>query len=169
MVVGIVPTGDAVEQVGVVVVAAAGVLIFVGELGGEVVYLALHLHFVAEGEAAVGPVVGVAVVVEWLQAIVVGIVYLLLLPAVLRIVAVAYLLGDGETMDSVELEKVDIKELRKQSDYIYALSIQLDSIDDQQEINRLLRKAVTDLGLPSVFGDNTIDECMHNPNWILKF
>lgn len=77
--------------------------------------------------------------------------------------------GDLFKQYCAELEKVDVKELRMQSDYIYALSIQLDSIDDQQEINRLLRNAVTDLGLPSVFGDNTIDECMHNPNWILKF
>ena len=68
-----------------------------------------------------------------------------------------------------ELEKVDIRKLRIQSDYVYALSIQLDSIDDQQEVNRLLRQAVTDLELPSVLGGNTIDECMQDPNWILKF
>ena len=68
-----------------------------------------------------------------------------------------------------ELEKVDIKKLKIQSDYFFALSIQLDSTDDQQEINRLLRQAVTDLELPSVFGGNTIDECMRDPNWILKF
>ena len=69
----------------------------------------------------------------------------------------------------IEVEKVDIKKLKIESDYVFALSIQLDSTDNQQEINRLLRQAVTDLELPSVFGGNTIDECMRDPNWILKF
>ena len=49
------------------------------------------------------------------------------------------------------------------------LSIQLDLVDDQQEINKLLRQAVIDLELSSVFGGHTIDECMQDLNWILKF
>ena len=77
--------------------------------------------------------------------------------------------GDLFRQYCAELEKVDIKKLRAQSDYVYALSTQLNSTDDQQEINRLLRIAVAGLELQSVFGGNTIDECMQNPNWILKF
>ena len=77
--------------------------------------------------------------------------------------------GDLFKQYCAELEKVDIKKLREQSEYVFALSIQLDSTDDQQEINRLLRQAVTDLELPSVFGSHTIEECMQDPNWILKF
>ena len=68
-----------------------------------------------------------------------------------------------------ELENVDIKKLNSQSDYVFALSVQLDSTNDQQEINKLLRQATIDLELPSAFGNSTIDECMQNPNWILKF
>lgn len=90
-----------------------------------------------------------------------------------------YLYGKGErnlkkqgymfTQYCAELENIDAKELSLQSDYVFALSIQLDLVDDQQEINKLLRQAVIDLELSSVFGGHTIDECMQDLNWILKF
>lgn len=68
-----------------------------------------------------------------------------------------------------ELEKIDIEKLNRESDYIYALSLRIDSADDQEETNKMLREAVTYLGLPSVFGGYTIDERMKDRNWVLKF
>ena len=68
-----------------------------------------------------------------------------------------------------ELEKIDIDKLSWEADYIYGLYLRLDSADNQQDINTLLRTAVTDLGLPSVFGGYTIDERMQDKNWVLKF
>lgn len=68
-----------------------------------------------------------------------------------------------------ELEKVDIDKLSWEADYIYDLSLRLDSANTQQDVNKLLRMAVTDLGLPSVFGGYTIDERMQDKTWVLKF
>lgn len=68
-----------------------------------------------------------------------------------------------------ELEKIDIDKLSWEVDYIYSLYLRLDSADNQQDINTLLRTAVTDLRLPSVFGGYTIDERMQDKNWVLKF
>lgn len=68
-----------------------------------------------------------------------------------------------------ELEKIDIGRLSWEADYIYGLYLRLDSADNQQDINTLLRTAVTDLGLPSVFGGYTIDERMQDKTWVLKF
>ena len=68
-----------------------------------------------------------------------------------------------------ELEKIDIKKLSWEVDYIYSLYLQLDSADSQQDVNKLLRMAVTDLGLPSAFGGYTIDERMQDKTWVLKF
>lgn len=77
--------------------------------------------------------------------------------------------GDLFKQYCAELENVDIEKMNSQSDYVFALSVQLDSTSNQQEINRLLRQAAIDLELPSVFDNHTIDECMQDPNWILIF
>lgn len=68
-----------------------------------------------------------------------------------------------------ELEKIDIEKLEREADCIYELSMNLETASDQNEINMLLRKAISELGLPSVFGGYSIDERMQDPNWILKF
>ena len=68
-----------------------------------------------------------------------------------------------------ELAKIDTDKLSRESDYIHDLCLQLDSADSQQDINILLKKAATDLGLPSVFGGRTIDERMRDKTWVLKF
>ncbi len=68
-----------------------------------------------------------------------------------------------------ELEKIDIEKLNAETTYIYSLSLRIDKVNDTYELNTLLLTAVTDLGLPPVFGDHTIDERMKDKSWILKF
>lgn len=68
-----------------------------------------------------------------------------------------------------ELEKVDIKRLERDAEYIFALSGNLSSAEDIKEMNSLLRGAIGNLGLPSVFGGYSIEERMNDKNWILKF
>lgn len=68
-----------------------------------------------------------------------------------------------------ELENIDVTKLKKETDYIYMLSKQLESSGSQNETNCLLKQAIIDLGLPSLFENKTLDDCMQNPEWVLKF
>lgn len=68
-----------------------------------------------------------------------------------------------------ELGKIDVNQLEREANYIFKLSQNLSFAKGQKDINKLLRLAVTDLGLPSVFGGYTIDERMQDRSWVLKF
>lgn len=68
-----------------------------------------------------------------------------------------------------ELKKIDINELNAKTAYVYRLSLRIDEVSDVYELNALLRAAVGDLGLSSVFGDRTADERLKDKDWVLKF
>jgi len=68
-----------------------------------------------------------------------------------------------------ELESIEYERLDQETSYIYALAEKLQATNDPDEINGLLRATISDLGLPSVFGDSTIEEKMNDKNWILRF
>lgn len=68
-----------------------------------------------------------------------------------------------------ELESIEYERLDQETSYIYALAEKLQTTNDPDEINGLLRATISDLGLPSVFGDSTIEEKMNDKNWILRF
>lgn len=68
-----------------------------------------------------------------------------------------------------ELKQIDIEKLNAETAYVYSLSLHIDEVTDTYELNALLRAAVTDLGLPSVFGDRTVDERMKDKSWVLNF
>ena len=68
-----------------------------------------------------------------------------------------------------ELEKVDIKLLERDTEYIFALSGKLSATEDIKMMNSLLIGAIDDLGLSPVFGSCSIDERMNDKKWVLKF
>lgn len=68
-----------------------------------------------------------------------------------------------------ELEKVDVKRLERDTNYIFVLSNNLSSANSANHMNYLLREAVSDLRLPSVFGGHSIDDRINDKNWVLKF
>ena len=68
-----------------------------------------------------------------------------------------------------ELESIEYERLDKETSYIYALSEKLQVTSEPDEINGFLRAAISELGLPSVFGESTIEEKMNDKNWILRF
>lgn len=68
-----------------------------------------------------------------------------------------------------KLQQMDMSEFRRATDYAYALSIKLQSADSDSEVNRLLKKAQSDLGLESPWGDSSLDDKMNDPSWVLKF
>ena len=67
-----------------------------------------------------------------------------------------------------ELEKIDTDKMMYESNCIYALSKKLENASDQNEVNTMLQKIIRDIGVPPAFGEHTLEECMHDPNWVLK-
>lgn len=68
-----------------------------------------------------------------------------------------------------QLEKIDVERLNQETECVYDLSQRLSGETDQLVINAMLSRTVRDLGLPSVFGNLTIDERMNDKHWVLKF
>lgn len=68
-----------------------------------------------------------------------------------------------------QLENIDVERLEYEASYVYNLSIRLDAADNQSELHSALEKAVTDLGIPSLLGNYTLDEKMNDRKWVLTF
>jgi hypothetical protein len=68
-----------------------------------------------------------------------------------------------------QLEKIDVERLTHEAECVYDLSQRLSDETDQMVVNAMLSRAVRNLGLPSAFGNFTIDDRMNDKNWILKF
>jgi len=68
-----------------------------------------------------------------------------------------------------KLQNIDYKRLNFETNYIVSLSGQLQSADSQIAINNLLIAANRDLGLPSIFGERSRDDCMMDKNWVFTF
>ena len=67
------------------------------------------------------------------------------------------------------LQKVDIRQLEYETEYMFMLSSELSTAEDNNATNRILRKAVSDLGLQVPWGTGELDEKMQDKNWVLKF
>lgn len=67
-----------------------------------------------------------------------------------------------------KLQQLDMKEFCLATEYAYALSLQLQEADSDSEINLILKKAQSDLGLISPWGDS-LNEKMEDDSWILRF
>lgn len=67
------------------------------------------------------------------------------------------------------LQKIDLEQIRLNTQYISQSLVALESAESQDQINEILRNAVRNMGLPLVFGDSTMDEKMSDPNWVLTF
>lgn len=67
------------------------------------------------------------------------------------------------------LQKVDIRQLEYETEYMFMLSSELSTAEDNNAANRILRKAVSDLGLQVPWGTGELDEKMQDKNWVLKF
>lgn len=67
------------------------------------------------------------------------------------------------------LQQINMNEFQYATDYAYSLSLHLQSAGDTEAVNRLLKKARSDLGLESPWGDGPLDEKMGDRSWVLKF
>lgn len=67
------------------------------------------------------------------------------------------------------LEQIDVERLNYEVDCVYVLSNRLCETNEQNEIEYLLLETIKKLGLPSVFGTRTFNECMNDKDWILQF
>ena len=68
-----------------------------------------------------------------------------------------------------QLQSIDFDRLNYETAYTIDLSVRLQSTDSQITLNALLIAAAKDLGIPSLFGDRTRDECMQDDNWVFTF
>lgn len=68
-----------------------------------------------------------------------------------------------------ELQKVDLIQLEYETNRLFNLSMELAAAEDSVSMNLLLGQAVSDLGLPTLWGDGTLDDKMQDPNWVLRF
>lgn len=68
-----------------------------------------------------------------------------------------------------ELQTVDLQQFEYETNYMFSLSSELASAEDGATMNRILKKAVADLGLPVLWGDGALDEKMRDSSWVLRF
>lgn len=68
-----------------------------------------------------------------------------------------------------ELQKMDVQTLNQEAEYVYTLSRQLSLTSDATELNKLLQKAVSELGIKPAWDESTLDKKMQDPNWVLTF
>lgn len=65
------------------------------------------------------------------------------------------------------LQNIDVKKLSSEIRCVNQALIALESAESQTQINEILCSTVRIMGLPSIFGDSTLDEKMSDPNWVL--
>ncbi len=68
-----------------------------------------------------------------------------------------------------KLEDINYDELNRESEYVYSLSIQLQSAKDYSEMNRMLSKAIKDLGIRPLWEGSSLDSKMKDSSWVLTF
>lgn len=68
-----------------------------------------------------------------------------------------------------KLQQMDMNEFQYATYYAYSLSLNLQSAGNAEDVNGLLKKARSDLGLESLWGEGSLDEKMKEPSWVLKF
>lgn len=68
-----------------------------------------------------------------------------------------------------KLQSVNIEELDGKAEYIYELSNDLQYAKNNNEINRMLSKAMKDLGIRSLWEGSSLDLKMKDDSWVLKF
>lgn len=68
-----------------------------------------------------------------------------------------------------KLQNINYDELNRESEYVYSLSIQLQTAKDNNEMNRILSKAIKDLGIQSLWEGSSLDSKMKDPSWVLTF
>lgn len=68
-----------------------------------------------------------------------------------------------------ELEQIDLERFDYEVSYVSDLSVMLQNAKDDTEINSILKQAALDLGLPSLWGGETLDSKMKDKTWTLNF
>ncbi len=68
-----------------------------------------------------------------------------------------------------ELEHIDLERFNYEISYISDLSSTLQNAADDKEINGILKQAALDLDLPSLWGNETLENKMNDPSWTLNF
>lgn len=68
-----------------------------------------------------------------------------------------------------ELQKVDVLQLEKASNYMFRLSEELSAAEDSAAMNNVLRRAISDLGLQCLWEGGSLDDKMNDTNWVLRF
>ena len=67
------------------------------------------------------------------------------------------------------LQNIDVKKLSSEIRCVNQALIALESAESQTQINEILCSTVRIMGLPSIFGDSTLDDKMSDPNWVVTF
>ena len=67
-----------------------------------------------------------------------------------------------------ELKSIELDRLEYETNYMYKLSSELSAVDGEG-MNKLLKQALNDLGLPVLWGDGSLDDKMNDPAWVLHF
>ena len=68
-----------------------------------------------------------------------------------------------------KLQNIDVKKLRNEICCVNQTLDALESAESQTQINEILCSTVEAMGLPTVFGESTLDDKMSDPNWVLTF
>ena len=68
-----------------------------------------------------------------------------------------------------KLQNIDVKKLRNEICCVNQALDALESVESQTQINEILCSTVEAMGLPTVFGESTLDDKMSDPNWVLTF
>lgn len=68
------------------------------------------------------------------------------------------------------LEGIDIERFNFETEYVHQLMLDIDSVENNAQMNSMLKKAAKDLGLPSLWGEGSLaDKLSQDPNWRLDF
>lgn len=68
-----------------------------------------------------------------------------------------------------KLQNVNYEELNREAEYIYSLSMRLQYARSNSEMNQMLSKAITDLGIHPLWKGSSLDKKMKDLSWVLTF
>ena len=68
-----------------------------------------------------------------------------------------------------KLQNVNYEELNREAEYVYSLSMQLQYAQSSGEMNQMLSKAITDLGIHPLWEGSSLDTKMKDLSWVLTF
>lgn len=78
--------------------------------------------------------------------------------------------GEAFKKYCAELENLDTDQFKYATDRAYQLSMELDRAEGNEQMNKILRTAVKDLGLPILWGEGSLaDRIKNDPTWVLRF